>query len=626
MTIRLLSQYQDYPTNTVVTLPPDREAYLVNIGAASTTLTGGIPYVPPVVPNQVVPAQLSVRPDGTIEGFVGPGGKIVTSIEQPAPGNLITKYGKTAADLSLSNLSSYNTAVTHSVSSDYSRFSTFTRKCNITANTAQLAFTGLSFSCDPDDKLFSIDVYLPDHPNEFLGAGATPGINIRIANASNGSGTNEQWTFDSTYLRQGWNTLKMWQGDTFSATPGAGNLPHGVAHLGGTPLDWLSTARFIEINFYNMNGKAVYLDQFRRGTKATPILVMGFDAAGAGLADDVFVKSVAPLFARYGYRGYVTVTSVDATFSGSTDWNRRITLQNAFGWDVVNHTWSHGGTAWGGAKVVTLARTANVVTATTGVAHGFTVGSTIKANIAGASPVDMNGVFTMSVTSTTALTYTAAGADGAATGTINLRTFMSEVLNVDTAEMRALTLHEVKDTSDLLKATGFAPASHILVYPNNSVPHLGPLSYACEKAGVKYGRGYRGGYTYVNEFGVDNPLNFGSFEMGSSTPGNTSLTYMKTKLAAAIARGDHMWTYGHFILDETDPVNTAHANADLEYPPGNNGNPNPPSASVGGGVGGWWYLGTLRRFFDEAVAPAVAGGQLKVMSPSQWAAYLGNAR
>ena len=144
----------------------------------------------------------------------------------------------------------------------------------------------------------------------------------------------------------------------------------------------------------------------------------------------------------------------------------------------------------------------------------------------------------------------------------------------------------------------------------------------CDVAGIRLFRGIKGGTVKISEFGIDNPLQFGSVEMGSGTTA-TTLQYVKDKLAGAIGRGEHMWTYGHYILDDADPANAAYAPVDNGYPPGSGGNPNPPAAGAQGGVGGYWYYSTLKRFFDEAVQPYVAAGQLEVKRPTDWSLSIG---
>lgn len=534
-------------------------------------------------------------------------------------GAVLTKYGKVAFDLCLAGLTIGTTAATHSLSTDYARFSSVSRKVEISASTGQLRFPAPNFTADPDDHLVSIDVYLPFHPDDLAGTGLTPAISIRLINTNNSSAPDTStWNFGASYLRQGWNTLKMWSGDTVGAA-GTGNLPYGVGRTqAGLGVDFDVSFQYLDLTFTNMSGQTVYLDQVRRAAKAAPVLVLGFDATGSAYDDEIFPDEVAPLLATVGAKGYTTLTHVyEMLFAGSQSWTRQMRLYNEFGWDVLNHSWNHGATEVGRHQAVSVSRTSNVATVTVSGGHGITVGRTIKASIKGATPSDLNGVFTMTVTSSTLLTYSATGADGAATGTIFWSTWLSEVINADTAELQAICDHEFVDTSKAMRGVGFARAAHIAAYPNNSVPFLPVMEETAAKAGVKFARAVRGGYCMVNEFGVDNPLNFGSFSFESGT-NYTRLSELKTKVDGAIARGEHIWIFGHYILDET----TLGTSVDLEYPPGQGGNPAPPAGSLSG-TGGWWYLGSLRRLLEETVAPAVAAGTLTCKSASEWSASLG---
>jgi hypothetical protein len=75
MTIRLLCAYAIYPQNAIITLDAGTETGLVNAKMASTNLTGGVPYVPPPIPNQLVNAQLIVDSSKNVLGILGPSGE-----------------------------------------------------------------------------------------------------------------------------------------------------------------------------------------------------------------------------------------------------------------------------------------------------------------------------------------------------------------------------------------------------------------------------------------------------------------------------------------------------------------------------------------------------------------------
>ena len=73
------------------------------------------------------------------------------------------------------------------------------------------------------------------------------------------------------------------------------------------------------------------------------------------------------------------------------------------------------------------------------------------------------------------------------------------------------------------------------------------------------GRGGRGGFVNINEFGIDNPLHFGAWAFESSASLHSTQTMLKRKIQGAIGRGESVFFFGHFILDETAPANSAHA-------------------------------------------------------------------
>lgn len=551
---------------------------------------------------------------------------------------VFTKYGATAFDIAAApgvgnTMVIGVTDLTHAVSNERPRFSTYTRKCTLGATgTSEIRFVQMNaFDPDPVEKAFSIDVYLESHPTEFNGTGLNPNIDIQISNSSTTNiGSNySRWSWGATGLRQGWNTLKFRQADTVDSVNSSGNLPTGVLHQAdvGTGFDWVAGgARCVYLRFTNMANQIVHIDQIRRPAKAKSVLVIGFDSNGSGYADDIFTRKVAPLFAQYGIRSYCTYTNIyEMLYAGAASWKRMASLYNDYGWDIINHTWSHGATAVGrNVTLASLVAVSDVCTATFVSAHGIALGTKFKARIKGASISAANGVFEMLAATTTTATYTATGAGSAtATGTILLTTFLSEVLDTNNAENIRLTRHEVADVSRTMRACGFSRAAGFLAYPNNMVPELSLMQDAAQQGGVVLGRGARHGYTNVNEFGIDNPLNFGSYEITSGATGTLTST-IQAKIAGAISRGDHIQIFGHYIVDETDPANAAYApvTSGNEYPPAMNGNPNPPSGALSG-TGGWWYLGQLNRLLTETIGPAIASGDLIVMSPSEYARYMG---
>lgn len=539
-------------------------------------------------------------------------------------GRLLSQYSKSQVEFTDNYAWSYTTA-TGTLDKAYQRYNNYTLRVDMSSNSAQIRKgTNVTITCDPTDQILCIDVYIPFIP---ISGASGHSINVMLTNATGYSANNHTFSFDSNYLRQGWNSLRMWAGDTDGAA-GTGTLAYGAGKtVSNAGCNFTSTIGYFEISFNNMNGKSVYLSGIRRAAKAKPILVMGFDATGTATGDNVMTEKVAPLFATYGYMGYFTVTNVyDMLYAGAADDLRKNALYSTHGWDALNHTWNHGGTIPGGSVPVTATSSSDLVTLVRS-AHGYPIASKLHAAVSGASPAGANGVWEMTVTSATNLTYTAAGVGTTTlTGTIMLSTLLQDVVNTPSTVSTQILQHEVGDIASVMRTVGFNRAASIGAWPNNSCPELTTLKAICDQpaVNVKFFRGIKGGTVKINEFGVDNPLHFGSVEWGSGATA-TTLQYVKDKLTGAIGRGEHMWTYGHYVLDDTDAANTAYFPVDNGYAPGQGGNPNPPGAGAQGGIGGWWYLSTISRFLAEAVAPAVAAGTLTVRRPSDWANDLGIA-
>lgn len=554
--------------------------------------------------------------------------------------SIIASYGSTAFDWCRNHTYSSHsigvTSVTHTITNERPRWSTYTRKCVLGADPAEIRFASLPLGiiADPTDPAFSIAVYLESMPSEFLGSGNNPYIVVQLSNTTSLGSNFSKWSFGANTLRQGWNILTMRQSDTVSSTSSTdseGNLPYGVIHPAdaGTGFNWASDLRFASLTFNKMNGQTVHVDQLRIPAKAKPVLVMGFDAVGAFGDDDVLRTKVAPLFDTVGLKSYVTFTNIfDLVYSGGAGWERMAALQNDHGWDAIPHTWNHGATVIGkNATLTSLVFSSDVGTATFPAAHGIPLGTVFKARILGASISAANIIGEFTVTTTTAATYTATGAGTAtATGTIVLNTMLSEVIASDTAENRRLALQELKTNADSLRGTGFARGVVYAAYPNNSVMDLTVLQYAADAAGIRLGRASRGGYAFVDELGIDNPLNFGSFVMDSGTTLATKTSFIAGKIDGAVTRGAHIHVFGHFILDDEDPANAAYVPVSADDPPGQNGNPAPPSGAALSGTGGWWYLSQLRTLIEDTIAPLVRSGDLLVMSPTEYATFMGYTR
>lgn len=557
-----------------------------------------------------------------------------------APANSVfSKYGATAFDITRSETpAGYGTSVidaTLSISNERTRWNSYSRKCVLGATgncSARFRSTGvgapLNIFADPVERAFSVAVYFEDNPTEFA-APSNPYLVVYLSNLWSGGSNQARWTFDSGYLRQGWNILSMRAADVVGGSSGLGDMPAGVTRNSdlGTGFDWLGSLEFVHFNFVNFpNGAVVHFDEIRRPAKATPVLVIGFDAVGAFGDDEVMYTKVAPLFKNAGIKSYVTLTKVyDLIYSGGAGWERFKKLQNDFAWDAIPHSWNHGATALGANLTLSALNSASdVVTITYQSAHGIPLGRVFKARISGASITAANGVFDLTATTTTQATYTAVGAGtaGPATGTIRVNTFLSEVFGTDTAENRRLVAQEFVRNVEAMRANGYSRGAVFAAYPNNSVPHIDVIKAACDAGRIRMARGARGGYTFLDEIGIDNPLNFGSFIMDSGVTLATTTSYVAGKVSGAVARGVHLQVFGHFILDDENPANAAYRPVDPNSPPGINGNPAPPGGASQTG-GGWWYLSQLRTLVEGTIAPLVRSGQLRVMSPSEYTAYMG---
>ncbi len=513
---------------------------------------------------------------------------------------VLQKYGKTALDITLASIAPNSaTNMTWSRSAEKQRFGNQTIKIQPTADTGCImVWQNQNMVCDPDDLLYSIDIYVATLPPDY--PASTPYITITLSNSAALGSNYDAWTFDNAALRQGWNTLKMWAGDDTSGGYRGSNLGLGIGRTQtNTGFNFTGDADYIGIRFSNMNGYTFYVDQFRRAAKAFPKVVIGFDATSIGSSDNVFIDGVAPMLKSEGVPSpYYTFTWVyGALYSGTGSWNREIALYRDWEWDAINHTWDHGATVEGRRNSVTLNRDGGgVVTATWSDAHNIAIGRAVKAKIYGASPGDLNGIFWLTATTTTQATYTAAGAAGPGIGTIYFVSVLSEVLDTVSTENQTIIDHQIVDISRLMRSTGVARGAHLLAWPNNSCPEITQTESACRRAGVVLGRGSRGGSVNINEFGIDNPYHFGSWAFESSALLYTTQSTLKRKIQGAIGRGECLFFFGHFILDEKAPANIAHVSADLENPPGQGGNPAPPAAGLVNPDGGWWYLGQLRQF------------------------------
>lgn len=628
MAIKLLTQVKrggaTFQSGETLTLSAADEAVYVDAGKAvylsektELVVTGGDMSAPGT---DSPPLNMERNAEGNAWGIRDENGALAMGIPQAVP---YSSYSSIVMDFTNPTVSWSYTNATGALSKDYQRDTNYTLALTFSGaavSSAQIRKGSLTgFTADPDDKMLTLDVYIPFIPTS--GANGHS-ISVTLFNTTGYSGDNITFSFDSGYIRQGWNSLRMWQDDTNGAA-GTGTLAIGAGKtVAGQGCNMASNIGYIEVNFNNMTGKTVYLAPFTRSLKAAKTLIMmHWDATGASNSDDVIVSSIAPMLARYGVRGNFTYTDVyDGLYTGSADDLRKQELYHKWGWDAMFHTTNHGGTRPGGTATVTLSRTSNVVTATWGVAHGIPNTAKWHAAIYGATPNDMNGVFEFTYASATTATYTAAGADGAGSGTITYSTLLKDVINDAGTVSQQICDHEIVDNVLSMRSVGYNRGSTTGAWPNNSCPDITATAVSFAKVGAKLARGISGGTAKPSRFGgLDNPFNFGSVEMGSGTSA-TTLTYAKQKLDGALGRGEHLPLYGHYNVDEKDPRNIVHVNANLEYAPGQGGNPNPPLTN--GSYNGYWYSGTVELFIQYAMG-YVNAGQAEFVTMSEFGPRLG---
>ena len=75
-------------------------------------------------------------------------------------------------------------------------------------------------------------------------------------------------------------------------------------------------------------------------------------------------------------------------------------------------------------------------------------------------------------------------------------------------------------------------------------------------------------------------------------------------------------------MQEGIRLRAAYKPVDIDYPPGQGGNPAPPAAGDIS-ASGWWYLSALRRLITQIVYPSVLSGDLLVLSPSEYSVFMG---
>ena len=134
-------------------------------------------------------------------------------------------------------------------------------------------------------------------------------------------GQYSRWSFSAGYLRQGMEHAEDASKPTrFPPRPGLAICRSVCSHNTdvGTGFDWTGTGQCMQVVFNNMNGQTVHIDQLRRPPKATPILVVGFDASGYSATDEnLRYEGGAAVRRKYGMRSYCTMTIFTSCFTAA---------------------------------------------------------------------------------------------------------------------------------------------------------------------------------------------------------------------------------------------------------------------------------------------------------------------
>lgn len=578
--------------------------------------------------------------DGTKMAELG----AVSGAGNSLPRNRIVKRGSTLIDLTVDTGWAFSGAGTvYSVSAEVSRRRSFTRKVDMTNATADALLTwsnAVGVVCDPIDKLFSIDVFIPEIVQ--ANVGGTVSINISLSNTTTYAAPGGTWTVNSNYLRQGWNTITLCGKDAdgaLGADRGVGTLPYGMSKSsfggGNSPLDWSLPIKFVQITVtYNAANKRVFFfDEIRVPAKIKPFVCLGWDATGASISDNIYTSRLAPFLAARKVPSYFTMCWVfDGLYQGTAYDTRRDTLYGTYGWDAINHSWSHGasvpGAYYASGNTLTISGGGTLATLNLSGAHGWPIGSRVLMGVfgaTGASATNALGVFMVTVTTSTAVTYPiTGGTDGVAGGTVRASTYLNDVFNsaavtnqpivLPAATAQAALNHEWVDLRDnYSRPKGMLRGSKLAAYPNNSYPDMKYMKVAAAAAGIVLARGLSGTTCKVSELGIDNPLAIGSCELNSGSTGST-LQDVINAITGAVNRGEGLFIFGHYLRDEALDVVV-----DIDSPPGKNGNPAAPGASPGL----WWYAAQLEKLVNQTLVPLRDAGTIDLLSASDVVAQLG---
>lgn len=375
MTIRLLTPYDKYPINAIVSLDTGTEAGLIAQKMATANTAGGVVYMEPATANQLVSAQFEVGPSGEVLGLSTYDRKAVkltsraSTVAQLTAGqplgiaDNVVSAGRMFCDFSANRM----TAV-----SNVTRTTDYTGMDPVTGDVTGIQTrTGLPSMVliQPTADAASVAVF-----NTYLNGatginidgtlgiwvyadltGKTSGGQLSVAvtplTTTSFSADNLAISFNANQIRNGWNFLVWKQRDI------AANLPSTETPFSGLVIRKYGTGadsdmkqfplKYLTINFENCNGCKFYFDSLWTGFSTKPQFCIGVDQATPDT-----IQYALPVFERYGWVGYVAATR-DVWVSGTkviSNWTPDAYSVNSFnamrklydaGWDVINHTANH---------------------------------------------------------------------------------------------------------------------------------------------------------------------------------------------------------------------------------------------------------------------------------------------
>ncbi len=198
-------------------------------------------------------------------------------------------------------------------------------------------------------------VYLEAQPGYQVGGTLAGTLEIALTTTGTAYTNGLNIGFNSNAIREGWNFIPFVMRNPQAYVSGSGaseDHPYGYYVTGnGTGADsniLASAVTQIRILWANMNGATMYFDSIWTDFESTPQVVLGCDQGA--LTEEVAL----PIFAAYGWTGYVafpynTADNNGSTLTVQTDLNtlpfgtQMAQMQRLYaaGWDVINHSMTH---------------------------------------------------------------------------------------------------------------------------------------------------------------------------------------------------------------------------------------------------------------------------------------------